>query len=55
MSILFALSGQPGYCTTDNPGGEYKVWVSQVPTFDSNSSKTDNFKVQENPFHLRVC
>jgi hypothetical protein len=42
--------GNPGYCTTDNPGGEYKVWVSTVSTFDNNSSKTDNFKVQENPF-----
>jgi hypothetical protein len=26
------------------------VWVSTVSTFDNNSSKTDNFKVQENPF-----
>jgi len=43
-------AGQPGYCTTDNPGGEYKVWVSSVSTFENNSSKTDNFKVQENPF-----
>src|SRR5215216_5820389 len=42
--------GQPGYCSTDNPGGEYKVWVSTVSTFDPNSSKTDNFKIQENPF-----
>jgi hypothetical protein len=39
-----------GYCTTENPGGEYKVWVSTVANFDPNSSKTDNFKVQENPF-----
>jgi hypothetical protein len=43
-------AGNPGYCTTDNPGGEYKVWVSSVSTFENNSSKTDNFKVQENPF-----
>lgn len=43
-------NGQPGYCTTDNPGGEYKVWISTVSTFDNDSSKTDNFKVQENPF-----
>ena len=42
--------GSPGYCTTENPGGEYKVWVSTVSTFDNDSSKTDNFKVQENPF-----
>ena len=44
---------------TPNPGGEYKVWVTPVATsacdssfcggsfgFFSNSSKTDNFKVQ---------
>ena len=43
-------AGNPGYCTTDNPGGEYKVWVSTVSTFDNDSSKTDNFKIQENPF-----
>jgi len=39
-----------GYDTTTNPGGEYKVWVSSVSTFDNNSTKTDNFKVAtENP------
>ncbi len=38
----------PGYDTTDNPGGEYKVWVSTDPTFVNNSTKTDNFKVKEN-------
>ena len=37
----------PGYDTTTNPGGEYKVWVSTVSTFDNNSSKTDSFKVKE--------
>ena len=42
-------AGQPGYCTTDNPGGEYKAWVSSVSTFDPDKTKTDNFKVQENP------
>lgn len=42
-------AGNQGYCTTDNPGGEYKVWISSVSTFDNDSSKTDNFKVQENP------
>ena len=42
--------GAPGYCTTENPGGEYKVWVSSVATFDNDSTKTDNFKIQENPF-----
>jgi hypothetical protein len=38
-----------GYNDTTNPGGEYKVWVSSVPTFDNNSTKTDNFKVKANP------
>src|SRR5215212_4228666 len=43
--------GAPGYCTTENPGGEYKVWVSTVSTFDNNSSKTDNFRIaQDNTF-----
>jgi hypothetical protein len=35
-----------GYNDTTNPGGEYKVWVSSVSTFDNNSTKTDNFKVK---------
>jgi hypothetical protein len=35
-----------GYDTTTNPGGEYKVWVSAVATFDNASTKTDNFKVK---------
>lgn len=38
-----------GYNTTSNPGGEYKVWVSLVPTFDNPSTKTDNFKVATGP------
>jgi hypothetical protein len=37
---------QQGYCPTDNPGGEYKVWVSQGPNFDNDESKTDNFKIR---------
>jgi hypothetical protein len=45
-----ALNGEVdpncGYNTTTNPGGEYKAWVSLVPTFDNNSTKTDNFKVR---------
>lgn len=42
------LPGQvPGYDTTPNPGGEYKVWVSNEPTFTNNSTKTDNFKVKD--------
>jgi hypothetical protein len=36
----------PGYDDTTNPGGEYKVWVSQDSGFPENSSKTDNFKVK---------
>ena len=35
-----------GYNTTPNPGGEYKVWVSNDPNFADNSTKTDNFKVR---------
>ena len=38
-----------GYDDTNNPGGEYKVWVSTVSTFDNNSTKTDNFKVKADP------
>jgi hypothetical protein len=41
-------AGAAGYCTTENPGGEYKVWVSTNSTFDNDDSKTDNFKVKEN-------
>jgi hypothetical protein len=37
----------PGYDDTDNPGGEYKVWVSKDSTFVNDSTKTDNFKVRE--------
>jgi len=36
----------PGFDTTPNPGGEYKVWVSKDPNFDPSQSKTDNFKVK---------
>jgi len=49
-SILIKASDQSqGYDDTTNPGGEYKVWVSTVSTFDNDSTKTDNFKVRENP------
>jgi hypothetical protein len=44
-----------GYNDTTNPGGEYKVWVSSVATFDNNSTKTDNFKVKANPVVARLC
>lgn len=50
-AILIKGSGLPGavpgYDSTPNPGGEYKVWVSTIPTFDNNSTKTDNFKVKD--------
>ena len=36
-----------GYNFTSNRGGEYKVWVSNVSTFDNNSSKTDSFKIKQ--------
>src|SRR5437667_4671788 len=58
--VLRASSGftVPGYDDTSNPGGEYKVWVSNVGTFDNDSSKTDNFKVKTseppNPPKLHV-
>ena len=42
-----ASDASPGYDDTGNAGGEYKVWVSNVSTFDNNSTKTDNFKVKE--------
>lgn len=35
-----------GYNDTSNPGGEYKVWVSNESSFPNNSTKTDNFKVK---------
>jgi len=35
----------PGYDDTPNPGGEYKVWVSTNCDFINNSTKTDNFQV----------
>ena len=38
-----------GYNDTPNPGGEYKVWVSTELSFTNNSTKTDNFKVREDP------
>ena len=46
-AILIKASDQTsGYDTTTNPGGEYKVWVSQDSSFPNNESKTDNFKVK---------
>ncbi len=48
---LLAIVTQPdgttvGYLDTPNNGLEYKVWVSQDPTFPEYKSKTDNFKVK---------
>jgi len=43
--LVKASDGTAGYDDTSNSGGEYKVWVSNVSTFDNNSTKTDNFKV----------
>jgi hypothetical protein len=46
-AILIKGSGATtGYDDTPNAGGEYKVWVSTVSTFDNSSTKTDNFKVE---------
>jgi hypothetical protein len=62
-SLVYTASSSftnPGYDTTSNPGGEYKVWVSTDSSFPPSSSKTDNFKVKgdsTNPpptAHLRV-
>jgi hypothetical protein len=44
--LIKASDSTPGYDTTSNPGGEYKVWVSMDPAFVNSSTKTDNFKVQ---------
>lgn len=44
--LIKASNGTGGYDDTPNPGGEYKVWVSRVATFDNDSTKTDNFKVK---------
>lgn len=45
--LIKASDGAQGYDSTSNPGGEYKVWVSQTSSFANSSSKTDNFKVKE--------
>jgi hypothetical protein len=41
-----ASDSTPGYDDTGNPGGEYKVWVSNEASFTNSSTKTDNFKVK---------
>src|SRR4029453_68753 len=45
--VIKASDSTPGYDTTTNGGGEYKVWVSSDPLFANNFTKTDNFKVKE--------
>ena len=45
----------PGFDTTPNPGGEYKVWVSTDCNFDNNSTKTDNFQVRTDCLKGTVC
>lgn len=43
---LIQLFAATKFADTTNPGGEYKVWISQNPQFPSNESKTDNYKVK---------
>jgi hypothetical protein len=42
----YSLFDLTQYADTNNPGGEYKVWVSTDCTFTNSSTKTDNFKVR---------
>jgi hypothetical protein len=44
--LIQASDSQPGYDDTSNGGGEYKVWISTVSTFDNALTKTDIFKVK---------
>lgn len=46
--VTKASDSSPGFDSTSNPGGEYKVWVSLNSAFPNNQSSTDNFKVREN-------
>jgi hypothetical protein len=43
--VYAASDSTQGFDKTTNPGGEYKVWVSDRSDFDN--SKTDNFKVED--------
>jgi hypothetical protein len=45
--LIKGSDSTPGYDDTPNPGGVYKVWVSNEPTFINDSTKTDNFKVKD--------
>jgi hypothetical protein len=56
--LIKASDSTGGYDATSNPGGVYKVWVSRDSSFANSTSKTDNFKVDEeeppNPATLDV-
>jgi hypothetical protein len=54
-AIVKRPDGSAGYDDTTNPGGEYKVWVSAVETFDESRSKTDNFKVRAPVDTAELC
>lgn len=43
--VIKASNSSPGYDDTTNPGGEYKVTVSQNSQFAPGTNKSDNFKV----------
>jgi hypothetical protein len=43
---VFPATQLAPFTTTPNQGGEYKVWVSRVSTFNGRCTKTDNFKVR---------
>lgn len=57
-SVVKQSDGTPGYDSTTNPGGEYKVWISTTSDFTNSATKTDNFKVKAtvvvNPGRLHV-
>jgi hypothetical protein len=44
--LVKASDASPGYDDSSNPGGEYKVWASQDPSFAESASRTDNFRVK---------
>ncbi|HTL54629.1 MAG TPA: HYR domain-containing protein, partial [Candidatus Limnocylindrales bacterium] len=46
LCLIAPASGGGCFDNTPNNGGEYKVWVSTISTFDNDSTKTDNFKVR---------
>jgi hypothetical protein len=46
LILIKNSDGTQGYDDTTNPGGEYKVWISDQSTFPGDDTKTDNFKVK---------